>query len=57
VGQRSSRRIERATYDKVPFRYLAAAQHPKSVDKKSLYSHTPVIDVGGFPPRSLGKST
>ena len=28
VGQRSSRRIERATYDEVPFRYLAAGQHP-----------------------------
>jgi len=28
VGQRSSRRIERATFDEVPFRYLAAGQHP-----------------------------
>lgn len=28
VGQRSSRRIERATFDAVPFRYLAAGQHP-----------------------------
>ena len=28
VGQPSSRRIERATYDEVPFRYLAANQHP-----------------------------
>jgi transposase len=28
VGRRSSRRIERATYDEVPFRYLAAGQHP-----------------------------
>lgn len=28
LGQRSSRRIERATYEEVPFRYLAAGQHP-----------------------------
>ena len=28
VGQRSSRRIERATFDEVLFRYLAAGQHP-----------------------------
>jgi transposase len=28
VGRRSSRQIERATYDEVPFRYLAADQHP-----------------------------
>jgi hypothetical protein len=28
VGKRSSRQLERATYDEVPFRYLAADQHP-----------------------------
>ena len=28
VGQPSSRRIERASYDEIPFRYLAANQHP-----------------------------
>jgi transposase len=28
IGQRSSRRIGRATYDEVPFRDLAAGQHP-----------------------------
>jgi transposase len=28
VGKPSSRRIERATYEEVPFRVLAAAQHP-----------------------------
>jgi transposase len=28
VGKRSSCQLERATYDEVPFRYLAADQHP-----------------------------
>jgi len=28
IGLTSSRRIEKATYDLVPFRYLAACQHP-----------------------------
>ena len=28
TGKRSSRQIERATYEEVPFRYLAADQHP-----------------------------
>lgn len=28
VGVRSSRKLEKATYDQVPFRYLAADQHP-----------------------------
>ncbi|MGJ5821008.1 transposase, partial [Paludibaculum fermentans] len=28
VGKRSSRQLERATFDEVPFRYLAADQHP-----------------------------
>jgi transposase len=28
IGVRSSRRIERATYEGVAFRYLAANQHP-----------------------------
>jgi transposase len=28
TGRRSSRQIERATYDEVPFRYLAGDQHP-----------------------------
>ena len=28
IGVTSSRRLERATYDEVPFRYLAANQHP-----------------------------
>ena len=28
VGKRSSRQLEKATYDEVPFRYLAGNQHP-----------------------------
>src|ERR1700730_16937934 len=28
IGRRSSRQIEKATYDEVAFRYLAADQHP-----------------------------
>ena len=28
IGESSSRRIEKATYDNVAFRYLAAALHP-----------------------------
>lgn len=29
IGQRSSRQIERATYDSIPYRDLAAHQHPE----------------------------
>lgn len=44
VGQRSSQRIERATYDEVPFRYLAAGQHPDH-DTVAAFRQTHLEDL------------
>ena len=39
VGKSSSRQIEKATYDEVPFRYLAADQHPDHDTLASFRQH------------------
>jgi transposase len=57
VGVRSSRKIEKATYEVVPFRVLSADQHPDH-PKAGRYAAIPyVLSAKGTSPRSLISSS
>jgi len=47
VGKRSSRQLEKATYDEVPFRYLAGNQHPDH-DTIAAFRKEHLASLGGY---------